>query len=90
MSKTFCVALKYYDKFEYSTALMERLTEILDDFFASDEVEMCPHCEKMFLKSENALQYEQADGDYTCDCLSPENQASAMADMWIDEQRDNK
>lgn len=80
---------KYYDGCELSPALVERIVEMLDTLI-DEEVVACPHCGKMFLESENALQYEQADGDYTCDCLSPENQASTMADMWIDEQKDNK
>lgn len=76
---------KYYDGCELSDALMERIVEMLDTLI-DEEVVACPHCGKMFLESENALQYEQADGDYTCECMSPENQASAIADMWRDEQ----
>lgn len=78
----------YYNKFELSGAVVERIQELLDTIF-DEETEVCPHCGKLFLESEHALQYEQADGDYTCDCLSPENQTSAMADMWIDEQKEN-
>lgn len=80
MSKTFCVALKYYDKYEYSVALMEKLTEILDNFFESDQVVACPHCGKLYLASENALEYEMRDGDYACECMSPENQTADWGD----------
>ena len=76
----------YYDGCELSESLVDEIVYRLDKFI-DEEVVACPHCGKLFLESENALQYEQADGDYTCDCLSPENQASAMADMWCDEQK---
>ena len=76
-----------YNKFDLSNAVIDRIQELLDTMF-DEETEVCPHCGKIFLVSENALEYEQEDGDYTCDCLSPENQASAMADMWYDEQND--
>lgn len=78
----------YYSKFELSDAVIERMEELLDTMFDEESV-ACPHCGKVFLESENALQYEMPDGDYACECMSPENQASAMADMWIDEQKEN-
>ena len=78
----------YYSKFELSDAVIERMEELLDTMFEEESV-ACPHCGKVFLESENALQYEMPDGDYACECMSPENQASAMADMWIDEQKEN-
>lgn len=86
MNEKLKILFDYYNKFELSDAVIERMEELLDTMFEEESV-VCPHCGKIFLESENALQYEQADGDYTCDCLSPENQASAMADMWIDEQK---
>ena len=89
MNKKLKILFDYYNKFDLSDAVVERIEELLDTMF-DEETVTCPHCGKVFLESENALQYEQADGDYTCDCLSPENQASAMADVWIDEQKDNK
>lgn len=84
MNKALKELFDYYNKFDLSDVVIERMEELLDTMFEEESV-ACPHCGKVFLQSENALQYEQADGDYTCDCLSPENQASAMADMWIDE-----
>lgn len=77
---------KYYDGCELSSALVDRIVEMLDTLI-DEEVVVCPHCGKLFLESENALQYEQADGDYTCDCLSPENQAADWADDWVKEQK---
>lgn len=77
----------YYNKFELSDAVIERMEELLDTMFEEETV-ACPHCGKIFRKSENALQYEMPDGDYACECMSPENQASAMADMRIDEQKE--
>ena len=88
MNEKLKILFDYYNKFELSDAVIERMEELLDTMFEEESV-ACPHCGKLFLESENALQYEQSDGDYTCDCLSPESQASAMADMWIDEQRGN-
>lgn len=88
MNEKLKILFDYYNKFELSDAVIERMEELLDTMFDEESV-ACPHCGKVFLNSENALQYEQANGDYTCDCLSPENQASAMADMWIDEQKEN-
>lgn len=88
MNEKLKILFDYYNKFDLSDAVIERMEELLDTMFDEESV-ACPHCGKTFLKSENALQYEQADGDYTCDCLSPESQASAMADMWIDEQKEN-
>ena len=78
---------KYYDGCELSVALVERIVEMLDTLI-DEEVVACPHCGKLFLESENALQYEQADGDYTCDCLSPENQAADWADDWVKESKE--
>lgn len=77
---------KYYDGCELSPALVERIVEMLDTLI-DEEVVVCPHCGKLFLESENALQYEMPDGDYACECMSPGNQASAMADMWCNEQK---
>lgn len=88
MNEKLKILFDYYNKFDLSDAVIERMEELLDTMFDEESV-ACPHCGKVFLESEKALQYEQADGDYTCDCLSPENQASAMADMWIDEQKEN-
>lgn len=76
-----------YNKFDLSNAVIDRIQELLDTMF-DEETEVCPHCGKIFLVSENALEHEQEDGDYTCDCLSPENQAADWADMWYDEQND--
>lgn len=89
MNKKLKILFDYYNIFELSDAVIERMVELLDTMFDEESV-ACPHCGKIFLESENALQYEMHDGDYACECLSPENQASAMADMWIDEQKDNK
>ena len=88
MNKKLKILFDYYNKFALSDAVIERMEELLDTMFDND-CEFCPHCGKTFLRSENALQYEMPDGDYACECMSPENQASAMADMWIDEQRGN-
>lgn len=88
MNKKLKILFDYYNKFDLSDAVIERMEELLDTMFDKESV-VCPHCGKIFLESENALEYEQADGDYTCDCLSQENQAAAMADMWIDEQKEN-
>lgn len=85
MNKELKILFDYYNKFDLSDAVIERIEELLDTMFDEESV-ACPHCGKTFLQSENALQYEMPDGDYACECMSPENQASAMADMWIDEQ----
>ena len=88
MNKKLKILFEYYDKFDLSDAVIERVEELLDEMFDWDSV-ACPHCGKIFLESENALQYEMPDGDYACECMSPANQESAMADTWIDEQRGN-
>lgn len=89
MNEKLKILFDYYNKFELSDAVIERIEELLDTMFDEESI-ACPHCGRVFLESENALQYEMRDGDYACECMSPENQASAMADMWCDEQRDNK
>jgi hypothetical protein len=81
--------LDYYNKFDLSDEVIERMQELLDTMFEEESV-ACPHCGKVFLKKENALQYEMHDGDYACECLSPENQAADWADDWVKEQKDNK
>ena len=53
-----------------------------------EEAVACPHCGKVFLESENSLQYEMHDGDYACDCMSPENQAADWADDWVKESKE--
>lgn len=83
MNKKLKFLFDFYNKFELSDAVIERIEELLDTML-DVECEVCPHCGKTFLESENALQYEMPDGDYACECMSPENQASAMADMWRD------
>lgn len=88
MNEKLKLLFDYYNKFELSDDVQDRMSDLLDKMF-DVECEVCPHCGKTFLKSENALQYEMPDGDYACECMSPENQASAMADMWIDEQKEN-
>lgn len=79
----------YYNKFDLSDAVIERMQELLDTMFEEESV-ACPHCGKVFLESENALQYEMHDGDYACECLSPENQTADWADDWVKERKDNK
>jgi hypothetical protein len=88
MNEKLKILFDYYNKFELSDAVIERMEELLDTMFDEESV-ACPHCGKVFLESENALQYEMPDGDYACECMSPENQESALADMWIDEQKEN-
>lgn len=88
MNEKLKILFDYYNKFDLSDAVIERMEELLDNMFEKESV-ACPHCGKVFLESENALQYEMHDGDYACECMLPENQASAMVDMWIDEQRGN-
>lgn len=88
MNKKLKILFDYYNRFELSDEVIERIEELLDTMFDEESI-TCPHCGKVFLESENALGYEMRDGDYACECMSPENQASAMADMWIDEQKDN-
>lgn len=86
MNEKLKILFDYYNKFDLSDAVIERMEELLDTMFDEESV-ACPHCGKIFLESENALQYEQADGDYTCDCLSPENQTADWADDWVKEQK---
>lgn len=82
------ILFDYYNKFELSNAVIERMEELLDTMFEGGCV-ACPHCGKVFLKKENALQYEMPDGDYACECISPENQAADWVDDWIKEQKEN-
>ena len=89
MNKELKILFDYYNKFELSDAVIERIEELLDTMFEEESV-ACPHCGKVFLKSENALQYEMHDGNYACECLSPENQAADWADDWIKDQRGNE
>lgn len=89
MNKALKELFDYYNKFDLSDAVVERMQELLDTMFEEESV-ACPHCGKVFLESENALQYEMHDGDYACECLSPENQAADLADDWIKESKDNK
>lgn len=89
MNKEWNKLLDYYIKFDLSDAVIERMQELLDIMFDEESV-ACPHCGKVFLKKENALQYEMPDGDYVCECLSPENQAADLADDWIKDQRSNE
>lgn len=79
----------YYDGCEFSESLVERIVEMLDTLI-DEEVVACPHCGRLFLETENALQYEMRDGDYACECMSPESQAADWADDWIKEQRGNE
>lgn len=88
MDKKLKILFDYYNKFELSDAVIERIEELLDTMFEEESV-ACPHCGKVFLKKENALQYETHDGDYACECLSPENQTADWADDWIKEQKEN-
>lgn len=89
MNEKLKILFDYYNKFELSDAVIERIEELLDNMFEKESV-ACPHCGKVFLKSENALQYEMHDGDYACECLSPENQAADWADDWVKEQREQQ
>lgn len=82
MNKALKELFDYYNKFELSDVVIERMEELLDTMFEEESV-ACPHCGKVFLKKENALQYEMPNGDYVCECLSPENQAADLADNWI-------
>ena len=68
---------------DFSENVVERICEVIDEFLDSQEVDFCPNCEKRFLTSENALQYEDSNGDYCCSCMSPEEQAAAKADFDI-------
>ena len=89
MNKKLKILFDYYNKFELSDAVIERMEELLDTMFDEESV-VCPHCGKVFLESENALQYEMPDGDYACECMSPENQTADWADDWIKEQKENQ
>lgn len=73
-------ALEKIYKCDISNALVEKIFNDIDGLIDSPEVEVCENCGKVFLKDEQALQYEQCDGSYTCDCLSPESQMGNMAD----------
>lgn len=73
----------YYNKLDLSESVIERIEEVLTEMFDKETV-TCPHCERVFLESEDALTYEQADGSYTCECKSPENQISAIEDLMTD------
>jgi hypothetical protein len=86
MNEKLKILFDYYNKFELSDAVIERMEELLDNMFDEESV-ACPHCGKIFLESENALQYEMRDGDYACECMSPENQAADWADDWVKEQK---
>lgn len=76
----------YYNKFELSDAVIDRMEELLDTMF-EEETDVCPHCGRCFLESEDALRYEQDNGEYTCECLSPESQIAALEDMWREERQ---
>lgn len=88
MNEKLKILFDYYNKFDLSDAVIERMVELLDTMFDEESV-ACPHCGKVFLESENALQYEMHDGDYACECMSPENQAADWADDWVKEQKEN-
>ena len=89
MNEKLKILFDYYNKFEFSDAVIERMEELLDNMFEEETV-ACPHCGKVFLESEKALQYEMPDGDYACECMSPENQTADWADDWVKESKDNK
>lgn len=86
MNEKLKILFDYYNKFELSDAVIERMEELLDTMFDEESV-ACPHCGKVFLESENALEYEMCDGDYACECMSPENRAADWADDWVKEQK---
>lgn len=86
MNEKLKILFDYYNKFELSDAVIEHIEELLDTMFEGGCV-ACPHCGKIFRKSENALQYEMPDGDYACECMSPENQTADWADDWVKEQK---
>ena len=79
MNEKLKILFDYYNKFELSDAVIERIEELLDTMFEEESI-ACPHCGKIFRKSENALQYEMRDGDYACECMSPENQTADWYD----------
>lgn len=85
MNEKLKILFDYYNKFELSDSVQERIGELIDAMFEKESI-ACPHCGKIFLESENALQYEMRDGDYACECMSPENQAADWADDWVKEQ----
>ena len=89
MNKKLKILFDYYNKFELSDDVQDRMSDLLDEMFDA-ECEVCPHCGKTFLKSENALQYEMPDGDYACECMSPENQAADWADDWVKESKEQQ
>lgn len=89
MNEKLKILFDYYNKFDLSDAVIERIEELLDTMFEEESV-ACPHCGKVFLESENALEYEMHDGDYACECMSPENQAADWADDWIKEQKEQQ
>lgn len=89
MNKKLKILFDYYNKFELSDAVIERIEELLDTMFDEESI-TCPHCGKVFLESENALEYEMRDGDYACECMSPENQAADWADDWVKEQKEQQ
>lgn len=89
MNKKLKILFDYYNKFDLSDAVIERMVELLDTMFEEESV-ACPHCGKIFLESENALQYEMHDGDYACECLSPENQTADWADDWVKESKEQQ
>lgn len=89
MNNKLKILFDYYNKFDLSDAVIERMEELLDEMFDKESV-ACPHCGKIFLESENALQYEMHDGDYACECLSPENQTADWADDWVKESKERK
>lgn len=79
MNEKLKILFDYYNKFELSDAVIERIGELIDAMFEKESI-ACPHCGKIFLESENVLQYEMHDGDYACDCMSPENQLADWDD----------
>jgi hypothetical protein len=89
MNEKLKILFDYYNKFDLSYAVIERMEELLDTMFDEESV-ACPHCGKVFLESENALQYEMHDGDYACECMSPENQTADWADDWVKESKEQQ
>lgn len=62
-----------FDMYDPSEALLEELFSVINDFI-DEKVEFCSVCDRAFLRTEEALEYENADGEPACDCQSPENQ----------------
>lgn len=89
MNEKLKILFDYYNKFELSDAVIERIEELLDTMF-DEETVACPHCGKVFLESENALEYEMCDGDYACECMSPENQTADWADDLVKESKEQQ